>query len=54
MDDYIEGLKYIGHYFSPKSGKGVKMLTTQQILSRLPILLTQIQSGIILNHLKMN
>ena len=45
MDDYIKELKYIGHYFSPKGGKGLKILTNKQMLNRLPILLAQIQAG---------
>ena len=43
--DYIKELKYIGHYFSPLGGKGLKILTKQQMFSRLPILLAQIQTG---------
>ena len=38
MDDYIKELKYIGHYFSPKGSKGLKILTNKQMLNRLPIL----------------
>ena len=45
MKDYIKELKYIGYYFSPQGGKGLKILTKQQMLSRLPILLAQIQAG---------
>ena len=45
LDDYIEGLIYISHYFSPKGGKGLKVLTSKQMLNRLPILLAQIQTG---------
>ena len=44
MKDYIKELKYIGHYFSPQGGKGLKILTKQQMLNYLPILLAQIQA----------
>ena len=44
-EDYIKELKYIGYYFSPQGGKGLKILTKHQMLSRLPILLAQIQAG---------
>ena len=54
MDDYIKELKYIGHYFSPKGGKGLKILTNKQMLNRLPILSLKYKQEIILNHLKMN
>ena len=45
MDDYIKGLQYISNYFSPKGGKGLKILTNKQMLNRLPILRAQIQVG---------
>ena len=45
MKDYINELKYIGNYFSPQRGEGLKILSKQQMLSRLPILLAQIQAG---------
>ena len=45
MNDYTKELKHISHYFSPQGGKGLKILTKQQMLNRLPILLTQIQAG---------
>ena len=45
MNDYIKELQYIGQYFSPQGGEGLKILTNQQMLNRLPILLAQIQAG---------
>ena len=44
MENCIKELKYIGHYFSPQGGKGLKILTKQQLFSRLPILFVQIQA----------
>ena len=52
MREYAKSLKNIVDLYNPQSGnvtskkgKELKILTKQQILSRLPILLTQIQSG---------
>ena len=52
MKEYIKKLKYIVDLFNPqagssmsKKGKGLKILSKQQMLSRLPILLAQIQAG---------
>ena len=52
MKEYIKKLKYIVDLFNPqagsginKKGKGLKLLTNQQMLNRLPILLPQIQAG---------
>ena len=45
MINYINEIKYIGYYFSPQGGEGLKILSKQQMLSRLPILLAQIQAG---------
>ena len=49
MLNYIEKLKDIVDRFHPQSGRGtnkkVKILTKQQLFSRLSILLTQIQAG---------
>ena len=45
MKDHIKELKCIGHYFSPQGAKGLKILTKQQMFSRLPILFAQIQAG---------
>ena len=45
MKNYINELKYIGYYFNPQEGKGLKILSKQQMFSRLPILLAQIQAG---------
>ena len=44
MKDYINELKYIGYYFSPQRHEGLKILSKQQMLSRLSILLAQIQA----------
>ena len=41
----MDGLNVIYNDFNPKKGKGLKILTKQQILSRLSILLPQIQAG---------
>ena len=38
---------------SAAEGKGLKILTPQQMLSRLPISLAQLKAGIILKSLKM-
>ena len=46
--DYWEELEKNIKSLNPK-GEGLKILTTQQMLSRLPILLAQIQAG---NHSK--
>ena len=45
MINYINELKYIGNYFSPQGGEGLKILSKQQMLSHLPILLAQKQAG---------
>ena len=52
MREYVKSLKNIVDIYNPQSGnvtskkgKELKILTKQKILSRLPILLTQIQSG---------
>ena len=49
MKEHIKKLKYIVDLQSDsdtsKKGKGLKILTNQQILSRLPIFLAQIQAG---------
>ena len=52
MRRYVKSLKDIVDLYDSKSGsdtskkgKGLKVLTNQQILSRLPILLAQIQAG---------
>ena len=52
MREYVKSLKNIVDLYNPQSvnvtskkGKGLKILTNQQMLSRLPILLTQIQAG---------
>ena len=50
--DYIDGLNLIYNDFNSKKGKGLKTLTKQQMLSRLPILLAQIQAGNNSNKLK--
>ena len=49
---YVKGLKDIADLYNLKSGsdtskkgEGLKILTNKQMLSRLPILLTQIQAG---------
>ena len=44
MKDHINELKYIGYYFSPQRREGLKILSKQQMLSRLSILLAQIQA----------
>ena len=52
MKEYVKKLKYIVNIFNPQSGsytskkgKRLKILTNQQMLNRLPILLAQIQAG---------
>ena len=52
MRRYAKSLKGIVDFHDPKSdsdtskkGKGLKILTNQQMLNRLPILLAQIQAG---------
>ena len=52
MRRYVKCLKDIVDFYNLKSGidtikkgKGLKILTNQQMLSRLPILLAQIQAG---------
>ena len=52
MRRYVKNLKDCVDFYDPKSGsdtsekgKGLKILTNQQMLNRLPILLTQIQAG---------
>ena len=45
MRRYVKGLKDIVDSDTNKKGEGLKMLTNQQMLSRLPILLAQIQVG---------
>ena len=52
MRRYVKNLKDIIDFYDPKSGsdtskksKGLKILINQQMLSRLPILLAQIQAG---------
>ena len=52
MRRYVKSLKDIVDLYDSKSGsdtskkgKGLQILTNQQILSRLPILLAQIQAG---------
>ena len=49
---YVKSLKDIVDFYNPRSGsdkrkkgKGLKILTNQQMLNHLPILLTQIQAG---------
>ena len=53
MRKYVKSLKDIVDFYNLKSdsdtskiGKGLKILTNQQMLSRLPILLAQIEAGI--------
>ena len=43
MKDYIN--EYVGNYFSSPRGEGLKILSKQQMLSRLPTLLAQIEAG---------
>ena len=52
MKEYVKKIKYIVNIFNPQSGsytskkgKRLKILTNQQMLNRLPILLAQIQAG---------
>ena len=52
MIRYVKSLKDIVDFYNPQSGsdtskkgKGLKILTNQQMLNRLPILLAQIQAG---------
>ena len=52
MREYVKSLKNIVDLYNPQSGNvtskkgtGLKILTNQQMLSRLPILLAQIQAG---------
>ena len=52
MRRYVKNLKDIIDFYDPKSGsdtskksKGLKILINQQMLSRLPILLAQMQAG---------
>ena len=52
MRKYVKSLKDIVDFYDPKSGsdtskkgKGLKILTNQQMLNGLPILLAQIQVG---------
>ena len=52
MREYVKSLKNIVDLYNPQSvnlmskkGKGLKILTNQQMLSCLPILLAQIQTG---------
>ena len=52
MRRYVKSLKDIVDFYNPKSGsdtskkdKGLKILTNQQMLNRVPILLAQIQAG---------
>ena len=52
MRKYVKSLKDIVDFYDPKSGsdtskkgKGLKILTNQQMLNGLPILLAQIQAG---------
>ena len=52
MREYVKKLKFIVNLFNPQSdsdtskkGKGLKILTSQQMLNRLPMLLAQIQAG---------
>ena len=45
MLDHIDELSVFYNDLNLKKGKGLKILTKQQILNRLPILLTQIQAG---------
>ena len=48
MKRYVKILKDIVDFYNPKSGKkgeGLKILTNQQMLNRLAILLAQIQAG---------
>ena len=59
MRRYVKGLKDIVDLYNLKSGsdtskrgEGLKVLTNQQMLSRLPILLAQIQAGSNSNKLK--
>ena len=52
MREYVKSLKNTADLYNPQSGnvtskkgKGLKILTNQQMLNRLPILLAQIQAG---------
>ena len=52
MRRYVKSLRDIVDFYNPKSGsdtskkgKGLKILTNQQMLNRLPILFAQIQTG---------
>ena len=52
MRRYVKRLKDIADFYNPvsgsdtsKKGKGLEILTNQQMLNRLPILLAQIQAG---------
>ena len=51
MIDYVKKIKDLVQDFNPagsginKKGKGLKILTNQEMLNRLPILLAQIQAG---------
>ena len=51
--DYWKKIEENIESLNPK-GKGLKILTTQQMLSLLAILLAKYKQEIILNHLKMN
>ena len=43
--DYWYELNVLVNYLNNQKGKGLKILTNQQMLNRLPILLAQIQAG---------
>ena len=52
MRRYVKSLKDIADFYhsqsgnvTSKKGEGLKILTNQQMLNRLPILLTQMQAG---------
>ena len=45
MLDYIDELSVLYNDLNSKKGKGLKILTKQQMLNRLPIFLAQIQAG---------
>ena len=52
MLDYIKELSVLYNDLNLKKGKRLKILTIQQMLNRLPLLLAQIQAGNNSNKLK--
>ena len=52
MLDYIKELSVLYNDLNLKKGKGLKILTIQQMLNPLPLLLAQIQAGNNSNKLK--